>query len=143
VAAALGSSGGGALIGGGAAAIETKEGGAAAGAQLEVWLRAVAARPRVVRGGRGLRHGAAQGQMLMPNVGVEVAVASWPEHLQWLAKALVAAGKDGVTVDSLEEEEPSLAMLGLLEAEGLGLIVEEEIGRYRATRPIASGEGGR
>jgi hypothetical protein len=27
-------------------------------------------------------------------------------------------------------------MLGLLEAEGLGLIVEEEIGRYRSARPI-------
>lgn len=137
VAAALGSSGGGALVAGGAAAIETKDGAAAAGAQLEAWLRAVAARPRVEidgRGGKGRSRVAGQRALMM--VSSQAVTAPWPEHLAWLAKALVAAGEDGVTVDSLADEDPSMVMLGLLEAEGLGLIVEEEIGRYRSARPI-------
>ncbi len=118
VAALLGSPGAAALIADGAAAIDGPlEDPRAWGASLARWLR-----------------GGAEAE-----VEGEAAAAGrrWPEHLRWLAVALVGAGRSGVTVDGLEAgvagapESPAGVLLALLEAESLGLVVEAEIGRYR------------
>lgn len=81
----------------------------ALGEAVDAWLRAVAA---------GEPEPAPKGRV-------------WPEHLAWLREALASAGPAGLGVDALEQ--PRAALLGLCEAEALGLCVERAPGRYVAT----------
>lgn len=53
----------------------------------------------------------------------------WPERLRWLELALAEAGPRGLCLDALPD--PLSRLVDLLDAEGLGLIVESPPGRYR------------
>ena len=59
-----------------------------------------------------------------------VAPATWPEHLQPLRQALVAAGPRGLPLDAAGPE----LVLALVMAEAEGLVVQRSPGRYVPTR---------
>ncbi|MFV8755363.1 DNA-processing protein DprA [Nannocystaceae bacterium ST9] len=58
------------------------------------------------------------------------ATSSWPDELIWLREILVAGPSAGVVIEAFED--PTRAIVGLCEAELLGLVCEVTSGRWRA-----------
>jgi DNA processing protein len=61
---------------------------------------------------------------------VDTAAPRWPEHLLWLAQLLAGAGPAGASIDVMPD--PIQAVVGLCEAELLGLVCEAAAGRWVA-----------
>ena len=108
VSAVIGSPGAALLVAGGARALDAVD----AEASVRQWLRAIA------EGGQG-----------------PAAAVQWPVRLRALAHRFVAAGARGVFVDELARVPGALGEV--LEAEGLGLVIEVSAGRYLPVQPPA------
>jgi DNA processing protein len=104
---------------------------AVSGSAGAAWLVAAGAHPLRARTPDELGEDLARWLAALDSGRAPVRVAArWPAALAWLRTALADCGAAGLAADALED--PVAGLVGLLEAEQLGLVVEVAPGRYLA-----------